>query len=295
MIPKEPKIVTEAYEAKEEKMTIDEAKKKLIEKGIKEEHLTPEFLEKFIEHPEIEYVPPTAKEERERVREIPEEIPKGFQEEKKPELTAEELLAEREPIEKELKEIEEEEIPKAKLKKEEKPTIRGIDFEKNPEVYRAVAKADDIIEQSKLKIKYPLGEIDTAIKELKDAMMDKTLNKEQKRQISREFIELKTVQKEIKMKPAEYTEIEIPKAKMLPEKEKAMMPKIEVGKEAKGKVKVYHLSTEKDLKMVDPELMGKGEAGREMARVREKGFEKTSAWYTEETPDIEDRFKMTIS
>ena len=37
--------------------------------------------------------------------------------------------------------------------------------------------------------------------------------------------------------------------------------------------------------------MGKGEAGREMARVGEEGFEKTSAWYTEETPNIEARFK----
>ena len=66
---------------------------------------------------------------------------------------------------------------------------------------------------------------------------------------------------------------------------------IEVGKKAKGKVKISHLSTEKKLKTVDPEFMGKGEAGREMARVGEKGFEKTSAWYTEETPNIEARFK----
>ena len=120
------------------------------------------------------------------------------------------------------------EIPKAKeLEEKEKPTIRGINYEENPEVYNALAKADDIIEKSKLKIKYPLGEIDTAIKELKDAMLDETLNTKDKRQISREFIELKNVQKQIKMKPTEYTEIEIPKAKMLPEEKKKMIPELE--------------------------------------------------------------------
>ncbi|MBA7491705.1 hypothetical protein ES702_02253 [subsurface metagenome] len=95
---------------------------------------------------------------------------------------------------------------------EEKPMIRGINFEENPEVYRAVAKADDIIEKSKLKIKYPLPEIDIVIRELKDAMMDRTLNTEQKRQVSEEFTQLEETRKDIEMKPTEYTEIEIKEA-----------------------------------------------------------------------------------
>lgn len=122
----------------------------------------------------------------------------------------------------------------------EKPMIKGIDFKKNPEVYRAVAKADEIIEKSKLKIKYPLPEIDIAIKELKDAMMDKTLNVEQKKAISKEIGEVTKARKNIKAKPAEYTEIEVPKAEMLPEREKPMVePKEAIIPEALEKQSVF--------------------------------------------------------
>jgi len=147
-----------------------------------------------------------------------------------------------EPTEAELKAIEEAplpkeklevEIPKAKMLPEKgKETIRGIDFEKNPEVYQAVAKADDIIEKSKLNIKPTLPEIDIAIKELLDVMKDTTLSEKQTKVIDDAIEGISVVRKEIvsPAKPTEYTKVEVPKAKMLPEKEKPMVEPEEMEK-----------------------------------------------------------------
>ena len=55
-------------------------------------------------------------------------------------------------------------------------------------------------------------------------------------------------------------------------------------------IKIFHLSIQWNLKNVDPEFMGTGQIGEEKENIGKPGFEKTSAWYTEETPKVEPRF-----
>lgn len=291
-IEKEPEVVTEAYKAEPKELTTPEeleAKREVLrEHGVKEDLLTDEFVKKakITELPKAdvtsEFVSEKLIEELEKKwgketkltkKEVLEKVEKPPKVE--PEKLGEKFVGKAFRAETTIPEHGAEVIAKMKTAQEK------LDYDYGTTGNEIFKNAKKIAEELGIDMKkVPIKELTWVAPDLKTA---EKYGEAEEIKLTEDTIILAKDEEGgfLVLKNAdEYMKVE-PKAPI----------EIEVGKEAKGKIEISHLSTEKKLKTVDPEFMGKGEAGREMARVGEEGFEKTSAWYTEETPNIEARFK----